>query len=72
MKSLGVSETDAAHYERMLAAGDILVLTWPTEIVRDQQESGIDSERPSDKDTVLDPPLVNPLLFAGSPEDRLR
>jgi hypothetical protein len=31
MRSLGVSETDAAHYERMLASGDILVLTWPAE-----------------------------------------
>ncbi|MFM9326855.1 general stress protein [Paenibacillus mesotrionivorans] len=72
MKSLGVSETDAAHYERMLAAGDILVLTWPAEIEAGPQDSGIESERPPEKDNVLTPPVVNPLLFAGSPEDRLR
>ncbi|MNI99226.1 hypothetical protein D3C73_1582490 [compost metagenome] len=51
----------------MLAEGDILVVTWPTEIERDEY----DPDR-AEKDLLDAQPVVNPLLFAGSSVDRLR
>jgi hypothetical protein len=65
MKSLGLSDPEAEHYEKMLAEGDILVITWPSEIERDELE-------PEGRDVLDDRPVVNPLLFADSTMDRLR